>query len=168
MTGTEIYCDSHTVLNDLIQRGKLNMAKETFVVAYEGDDDGGLLSYAIERARKDDAQLLLVHILEWSPYKFLTAEELAERHKRREEEMTRAKSAIIEPAIEKVKTAGIAVRGEIRYGNVIDLICEIATKTRSSMIFVGRSGSNSIAARVFGSVPMGLAQVAPVPTVIVP
>jgi nucleotide-binding universal stress UspA family protein len=36
------------------------------------------------------------------------------------------------------------------------------------MIFVGRAGSQSMAARVFGSVPIGLAQVAPVPTVIVP
>ena len=35
------------------------------------------------------------------------------------------------------------------------------------MIFVGRAGT-SMAERVFGSVPIGLAQIAPVPTVIVP
>ena len=48
------------------------MSKEIFVVAYEGADDSTLLNYAIERARKEDATLHIVHVLEWSPYTFLT------------------------------------------------------------------------------------------------
>jgi nucleotide-binding universal stress UspA family protein len=111
---------------------------------------------------------MLAHILQWSPYSFLTPEELAERHKRRQEEMTRAQTAIVDPAVEKVKAAGLEVTTALRYGGVVELIAEIATESGASMIFVGRSGAGSIAARVFGSVPIGLAQIAPVPTVIVP
>lgn len=145
------------------------MSSETFVVAYEGKDgDDGLLDYAIERARKDGASLLIVHILEWSPYKFLTPQELEERHGRRKEELARAQSAIIDPALAKVKAAGIEATGKLRYGSVVELIAEIAKEAGAAMIFVGRSGSSSVAARVFGSVPIGLAQIAPVPTVIVP
>jgi nucleotide-binding universal stress UspA family protein len=144
------------------------MAKETFVVAYEGDDDATLLDYAIDRAKRAEAKLLLVHILEWSPYKFLTPEELAERHKRRKEELSRAHEAVVDPAVARVRDAGLEAEGDIRYGSVIDLICEIAESSGASLIFVGRSGSNSIAARMFGSVPLGLALSAPVPTVIVP
>jgi len=51
---------------------------------------------------------------------------------------------------------------------VVEQIADIAARSSAAMIFVGRSGSNSISARVFGSVPLGLAQIAPVPTVIVP
>ena len=145
------------------------MTSETFVVAYEGEDDSdGVLDYAIARAKKDGADLLIVHILEWSAYKFLTPEEIEERHVRRKEEMARATSSIIEPAVAKAKAAGVTAKGDIRYGAVVDLIAEAAKKAGASMIFVGRSGGNSIAARVFGSVPLGLAQIAPVPTVIVP
>jgi len=145
------------------------MTTETFVVAYEGGDgDSSLIDYAIERAKKDGAQLLLVHILEWSPYSFLTPQELEERKQRRAEELERAKSAVLDPAMEKVKAAGIAVDCRLKFGNVVELIAEIADQEDAAMIFVGRAGSQSMAARVFGSVPIGLAQVAPVPTVIVP
>ncbi|MGI3164149.1 universal stress protein [Pseudooceanicola sp. 200-1SW] len=145
------------------------MSQEIFVVAYEGDDDSGsLLDYAIARAKKEDAALHIVHVLEWSPYSFLTPQEVEERHARRKDELSRAKAVIIDPAVAKAAEAGLTADGEIRYGQVVELIADIATKKAAAMIFVGRSGSNSISARVFGSVPLGLAQIAPVPTVIVP
>lgn len=143
--------------------------KELFLVAYGGvDDASSVLAYAIQRAIKADATLKIAHILEWSPYSFLTNEELQERHKRRREELARAESAILSPALALCKEAGIEAEGELRYGSVTDLLAEIAVKSSASMIFVGRSGSNGLSARVFGSVPIGLAQIAPVPTVIVP
>ncbi|MCR8549610.1 universal stress protein [Salipiger sp. P9] len=145
------------------------MSSEIFVVAYEGaPDDPGVLDYAITRAKAEDARLLLVHILEWSPYSFLTPQELEERHGRRKQELARAREVVMAPALQKAEAAGVTADGVIRYGQVVELIVEEAKKAEASVIFVGRSGSNSMAARVFGSVPLGLAQIAPVPTVIVP
>jgi nucleotide-binding universal stress UspA family protein len=143
------------------------LTKEVFIVAYEGDGDTGVLDYAVKRAEKDGARILLVHILEWSPYKFLTPEELAQRHKARKEELSRAESQIVAPALARVRKAGVEADCALRYGRVTDLIVEIAKESKAAMIFVGRSGG-SMADRVFGSVPIGLAQIAPVPTVIVP
>jgi nucleotide-binding universal stress UspA family protein len=144
------------------------VSQETFVVAYEGEDGKAVLDYAIARAKKDGAQLLIVHILEWSPYKFLTPEELAERHKRRKEELKRAEDAVIAPALAAAQAEGVEATAALRYGNVVDLIVEIAKGASASLIVVGRSGASGLSARVFGSVPIGLAQIAPVPTVIVP
>jgi nucleotide-binding universal stress UspA family protein len=140
-----------------------------FLVAYEDETHSDrVLSYAISRAQKNSASILLVHILQWSPYSFLTQEELAERHMRRQEELSRAQAAIIDPAMARVRAAGLQVDAALRYGAVVELIVEIARESGATLIFVGRSGAGSIAARVFGSVPIGLAQIAPVPTVIVP
>ncbi|WP_417718644.1 universal stress protein [Salipiger sp.] len=145
------------------------MSTETFVVAYEGGSgDDGLLDYAIERAGKEGAALLLVHILEWSPYTFLTPQEVEERHARRKEELSRAEEATMAPALAKCAAAGVEARCKIRYGSVVELIVETTREAGATMIFVGRAGSQSMASRIFGSVPIGLAQVAPVPTVIVP
>lgn len=145
------------------------MTREIFVVAYDSDPEGSrVLNYAIERAKRADADLLLVHILEWSPYKFLTQEEVAERSKRRREELSIAEQRIIAPALRKARAAGVNAESEIRYGQVVELIVKIAKELNGTQIFVGRSGSNSVAARIFGSVPLGLAQVSPLPTVIVP
>ena len=145
------------------------MSSETFVVAYEGDpDDPNVLDYAIHRAKAEGARLLLIHVLEWSPYSFLTPQELEERHGRRKQELARANEVVMAPALAKCEAAGVPADGKIRYGQVVELILEETKKASASVIYVGRSGSQSMAARVFGSVTLGLAQLAPVPTVIVP
>ena len=141
------------------------MAQEVFVVAYDGTDEQ-VVDFAVDRAMKEGAQLLIVHVLEWSPYSFLTTEELVERHKTRKQEMTRANETIMKPILEKARQAGATVDGEVRYGHVVDIICSIAEEKSAAMIFVGRS--SSLSTRVFGSAASGLAQSAPVPTVIVP
>jgi len=141
------------------------MAQEVFIVAYDGRDLQ-VVEFAVDRAIKEGARLLIVHVLEWSPYSFLTTEELVERHKTRQQELTRANEMIMKPILEKVRQAGAAADGDVRYGHVVDIICTIAKEKTAAMIFVGRS--SSLSTRVFGSAASGLAQSAPVPTVIVP
>jgi nucleotide-binding universal stress UspA family protein len=106
------------------------LSKESYVVAYGGEDDRAVLDYAIDRAKRDGAKLIIVHILEWSPYKFLTPQELEERHVRRKQELERAKAALIDPAIKRAADSGVEATCELRYGGVVDLLVEIATKTR--------------------------------------
>lgn len=145
------------------------MAREIFVVAYEGGENGSaVFDFAIARAKKNDASLLIVHVLEWSPYQFLTPQELEERHARRREEVERAQKAIVDPALARAREAGVEAEARLHYGSVVPLVSKAAEEAGASMIFVGRSGAESFASRVFGSVPLGLAQVASVPVVIVP
>lgn len=144
------------------------LSDEVHVVAYEGEPGRSVLDYAVRRARRDGARLLIVHILEWSPYRFLTPEELAERRKRRREELSRAETAVIAPALAIARAAGVEAEGALRYGAVAELIVEIAMEAGAALIFVGRSGAGGFGARIFGSVPIAVAQIAPIPTVIVP
>lgn len=144
------------------------MSEELYIVAYEGDERHHVLDYATAQAKKSGAKLHIMHVLEWSPYSFLTPEEIEQRHGRRKQEMERAKAAILDPALARTAAEGVSAEGEIRYGSVVEIVTETATKLSASMIFVGRAGGNALGARIFGSVPLGLAQVAPVPTVIVP
>jgi nucleotide-binding universal stress UspA family protein len=144
------------------------MPEETYVVAYESDERPHVLDYAAKQAAKSGAKLHIVHVLEWSPYAFLTPEELEERHARRQTELKRAQTKLVDPAVERVNKAGVSAEGEIRHGQVVEIVAEIAEKIGASMIFVGRAGGNALGARIFGSVPLGIAQIASVPTVIVP
>ena len=145
------------------------MSSETFVVAYEGaPGDTRVLDFAIRQAKAEGASLLLVHVLEWSPYSFLTQEELAERHGRRKQELERAAEVVMAPAIAKAEEAGVGVTSVMRYGQVVELILEEAQKSGAVEIYVGRSGAQSVAARIFGSVTLGVAQLSPIPIVIVP
>ena len=145
------------------------MSQETFLVAYDDDvSDTGVLDCAIARAQKSGAKLMIVHVLEWSPYSFLSQEELAERHKRRNEELDRAREHVIAPALERAREAGVEADGATKHGSVAELIVRAARDHRATFIFVGRSGAGEARARIFGSVPLAIAQIADVPTVIVP
>lgn len=142
---------------------------EIYLIAYDGSDTAErALNYAAARAKASGAALILAHVLEWSPYSFLSAEEVAERHKRRKEEVGRAETVILDPIRKKLSAQGLSVSTEVRYGHIAEVICELATEYKATQIIVGRTGEKGLQARLFGSVPATLAQVAPVPCTIVP
>lgn len=141
------------------------MTQEIFVVGFDGTDQHPV-DFAVTRAAKAAARLLIVHVLEWSPYSFLTTQELAERHKSRERELGRAEEAVVKPIVEKARAAGVTADGELRYGHVADILCAIAKEKAATMVFVGRS--SRLSQRVFGSVATGVVQCVSVPVVIVP
>jgi nucleotide-binding universal stress UspA family protein len=140
-----------------------------YIVACDGSPGSGrALKFAIDQAKASGASLLLVHVLEWSPYSFLTPEELEERHKRRSEELKRAESAVIDPLIETVSSEGVEANSIIRYGHVTETLTEVAEKEAATQMFIGRTGQSSLNRIVFGSVAVSMAQIAPIPCTIVP
>ena len=143
------------------------MADEVFVVAYDGLDRAAA-NYGVVRAKASGAKLHIVHVLLWSPYSFLTPEELDERKMRRRQELDRAKSHLLDPLVKDIAAQGVTVSCEILFGSPTELILRVADEQRAAMIFVGRSSKTSVQNRIFGSVTLGLAQAATIPTVIVP
>ncbi len=140
-----------------------------YIVAFDGSPAAQrAVDYAVERSKTSGASILIAHVLEWSPYSFLTQEELAERHMRRTEELDRAKSAIVEPVVAALKAKGVAVTSDMRYGNVPDTLVAIAQECSAAQIIIGRTGQSTMVARLFGSVAGTLAQMSPVPVTIVP
>ncbi len=137
-----------------------------------GYDDGrsaaSALEFAMKIAKAEECELVVAHVLEWSPYSFLTPEELEERHKRRKEEIERAQTALMGPVREVLDKSGIPYRCEIKYGHISETLLEIVKDEGASQIVIGRTGHTPFSARVFGSVAGSLAQVAPVPVTIVP
>jgi len=99
---------------------------------------------------------------------FLTPEELEERHKRRSEELERARTALVDPLVESAMAEGVKASAIIRYGHVTETIADIAEKEGAAQIFMGRTGHGSLAKILFGSVAAAMAQIAPVPCTIVP
>ena len=140
-----------------------------YVVACDGSPASGrALRCAITQAKLTGASLILAHVLEWSPYSFLTPEELEQRHQRRQLELARAREALIEPLVAAVTDEAVEVEAVIRYGHVAETLVIIAEEEAASQMFIGRTGHSDLAARLFGSVAATMAQLAPVPCTIVP
>ena len=142
-----------------------------YVVACDGSPGSKrALEFAADEASTHGAAILIAFVLEWSPYSFLTPEELEERHKRRAEELERAREAVVTPLAESVKDSGVEVDAVIRYGHVAETLVDIAEQEGARQIFIGRTGHGhrGLAARLFGSVASTMAETSPVPCTIVP
>ena len=142
---------------------------EKIVVGYDGSAASKrALNFAVEKAKSQGGSVLVAHVLEWSPYSFLTPQELEDRHKRRNEELARAKEALMGPVNQKLAESGVEVETVIKYGHIAKTLVDICKESGASQIVIGRDGETSLGARVFGSVAGTLAQAAPVPCTIVP
>lgn len=142
---------------------------DIYVVGID-DSEGSLRAaqYAVDHAAKTNASVRIVHILEWSPYTFLTNEELAERHMRRKQELERAKEAITDILVTKLNIGSVTVEQEVRYGHVPDEMNKYIEEIGASHVYLGRHGGSRLETRLFGSVPGALVQISSVPVTIVP
>ncbi|MFD0860363.1 universal stress protein [Roseovarius aquimarinus] len=139
------------------------------VVGLDGHPSG---ERALAHARRlaeliGDCELVLAYIVEWSPFSFQTAEENAQRHKRREEEIDTAMERVVNPAIEQMKAAGIAARGMVRHGDVSDALIAISRDVGAEQIVVARTSEGGFAKRFFGSSTSNLVMSSSVPVTVV-
>ena len=126
------------------------------------------LEYAISVARANQARLYVVHVIEWSPFSFNTPMENEVRHKRREAELQRAHSEIVDPVVQDLRGMGIDAHGLIRHGHTAQTINQLASEVGATNIIIGRKGASKTKPHLFGSVPSMLVQIADQPVTVVP
>ena len=114
-----------------------------------------------------DCELIVTYVIEWSPYSFQTAEENAQRHRRREEEIATATERLVDPAVAKLRAAGLSARGLVRHGDVADTLNRIAGEEGVEQIIVARMSEGGFVQRVFGSSTSNLVMSAAVPVTVV-
>lgn len=142
---------------------------DIFLVGIDGSEGGGrAVVFATARAKAGDAKIVVAFVIEWSPYSFNTPEENEQRHKRREEEIVRAETEILNPLITTLRGAGIEVDGAVRHGHAAEALTGLAQEVGATEIFVGRRGLSKLKAMLFGSVAGTLVQISPIPVTVVP
>ncbi len=142
---------------------------ETLLVGIDGSDGGErAAAFAAKSASQSQARLVVAYVIEWSPYSFNTPQENEVRHKRREEEISRAESEIIGPMLTSLKGKGVEAKGVVRHGHAAEVLSQLAEEEGVSQIFIGRRGLTKLQAMLFGSVAGSLVQISPVPVTVIP
>ncbi len=139
------------------------------VVGLDGHSSG---ERALDHASKlagliGACELLVVYVIEWSPYSFQTPEENEKRHRRREQEISTAQERVVTPAVDGLVKAGFQARGVVRHGNVADILNEVSQAEGAEQIIVARSRESSLSKRIFGSSTANLVMEASVPVTVV-
>lgn len=140
----------------------------TVLVGVDGSDASGrAVIFARDRAAALDLHLVLAHVIPWSPYSFTTPEENEVRGARRKAELEAAREQVLDPAVAMVGDVAPCI-AVARHGDRVDLLNALAREHDATHILIGRTGEGRVRARVFGSVPAQLVQVADVPVTVVP
>jgi nucleotide-binding universal stress UspA family protein len=126
------------------------------------------LDYAAKAAEKSKLQLIIVHVIEWSPFTFNTPSENEERHQRREDELERAHREIVDPVVSELRSQGLYARGVIRHGHPAETIDAVAREFGATNVIIGKTGSSRLKTQLFGSVANTLVQISDVPVTVVP
>ena len=142
---------------------------ENFLVGVDGSEGGTrAVDFAVARAKSSGARLIIAYVIEWSPYSFMTPEELEMRNKRHDEEIAKAQSQIVDPIVASLKSQGLDATGRVRHGHAAEVICQLAREEKATQVFVGRLGISKLKALLFGSITGSLVQICPVPVTVVP
>jgi nucleotide-binding universal stress UspA family protein len=144
------------------------MSKVLLVGVDCSDCSNRALEYAAKAAEKSKLQMIVVHVIDWSPFSFNTPKENEERHKRREAELDRAHSEIVDPVVSKLRQQGLYVRGVIRHGHPAETINALAQEFGATNIIIGKTGSSRLKTQLFGSVANTLVQISELPVTVVP
>jgi len=126
------------------------------------------LEYAADQAERSNTQLIVAHVIEWSPYRFDTPQENEVRHQRRAAELARASDEIVNPAVTELRERGIPASGAIRHGHAAETLAKLALEFGAAGIIIGKTGASRIRMQLFGSVANTLIQVSRLPVTIVP
>lgn len=144
------------------------MAETVLVGVDRGEASTRAVEFATDRAQRNGWDVLLVHVINWSPYTVMSNEDNAERHARRQEEIAFAQENVIDPMLAIVEAAGVPVETVIRHGRPSDTILDLAATHDVVHIIVGRLGDAGLREAIFGSVASRLVQHADVPVTVVP
>lgn len=126
------------------------------------------LEYAARVAEKQHCELVVVHVIDWSPFSFNTPKENEERHRRREAELDRAHREVVDPVVSSLQGEGLHARGVVRHGHPAETIDEVARECGATNIVIGKTGSSRLKAQLFGSVANTLVQISEIPVTVVP
>lgn len=140
-----------------------------FLVGIDGSPGGErALAAAAELARDSKAKLLIAYVIAWSPYTFSTPEENAERHRRREEELSVARSKLLDPLVKRWTEKGLEVEALASHGHPARTLASLAEQHDAKIIVIGRSGDTPLKTRFFGGTAAALTQSATCPVLVVP
>ena len=108
------------------------------------------VDHAARWAKVVNLRLYVVHVIQWSPFSFSTLQENEERHMRREAELDRAHSQILDPIVADLRSKGLDAEGVVRHGHPAETLSALATELDATNIIIGRKGQSRIKTKLFG------------------
>jgi nucleotide-binding universal stress UspA family protein len=153
------------------QAGKDHIVmKEVLVGVDRSDASRRAVNFAASMCRTLDRNLVIAHVIPWSPYSFNTPTENEERPVRKAAELKAASEQVVEPLAELARqTEGVTLDVVLKHGQPVDTLLDIVEdRPAITHIVLGRTGDSVLRQAVSGGLPIRLIHHTRVPVTVVP
>jgi nucleotide-binding universal stress UspA family protein len=145
------------------------MNKHLYLVGIDGSEWSlRAAERAINLAKRADARVKLVYVLDWQPVQPMVVEGIVLPPFDVKKEESYAQKNVISPLIEKYNHLSVELNGELIWGDPVDVLLAQVQEQHANMLFVGRRGRSRFADLLLGSVSNKLAHCIGIPIVLVP
>lgn len=145
------------------------MSKKLYFVAVDGSEWGNRAAdYAVDMAKDTDAEVRLISVVPWKGVQPMAVDEAAHRPIDKDDAGADAMERVINPIVNRHKSADVKITSELHWGNPVDTINQLVKEENPDQIFAGRRGRSRVADLVIGSVANELAHTLDKPIVLVP
>ncbi len=142
---------------------------EVVIVGVDGSEAGARAArFAADHVGEQGGQVVVAHVVPWSPYSVQSGPENEHRHTTKQQETRSAQEGIVDPLVAALAGAGVAVEGLVRHGHPAETLCTLVAERGAGHVVVGRRGHSRVRSLLFGSTPGNLIQIATVPVTVVP
>ena len=145
------------------------MGKQLILVGFDGSESGHkALEAAKDVARHYQADLKLLHVIDWSPFELQTIEENEHQARERRAQIKRDREELFPEVIEALEKEGISATADVLWGHPAEVLADQADELDAGMIVIGRVGQSRLKSLLFGSVASRTVQLADCPVLVVP
>jgi nucleotide-binding universal stress UspA family protein len=152
-----------TVIRDEVSR----MYSEILLPTDSSSDTDEAVEHAIAAARRDDATLHVLHVVDAEAYGSYSGDEYVHEFEGLEHALEEAGEKAVEAVVERAREAGVDVEAVFRNGVPYEEILAYAEDADVDVIFVGSKRRSGDYRRLLGSVADRVAQLADRPVTIV-
>lgn len=144
--------------------------KEVLVGVDRSDASRRAVTFAASMCRTLDRNLVIAHVIPWSPYSFNTPTENEERPARKAAELKAAAEQVVDPLAELARqTEGVTLDVILRHGQPVDTLLDLVEERPTiTHIVLGRTGDSVLRQAVLGGLPTRLIHHTRVPVTVVP
>lgn len=145
------------------------MSSKPVILGFDGSAASRkALSFAAQFAHRFNAPVVVIHVIDWSPFEIQTLEENEQRPVRRRELIQADREQLFPPVLSALADAGVEAEATVKFGHPAEVLSAEAKARDALALVVGKTGLSKVKNLLFGSTASNAALLSERPVIVVP
>lgn len=145
------------------------MSSKPVVLGFDGSEASRkAMGFTATFAHRFDARVVVVHVIDWSPFEFQTHEDNEMQSVRRRQQIQADREELFPPVLAALAEAGLEAEAMVLFGHPAEVLSAEAKARDALALVVGKTGMSRVKKLLFGSTASNAALLCERPVIVVP